>query len=67
MRDIKKGAGFPRASALFLGDWNVLQEHEPPPSVMTLPPGPVQACLLMRPGVLVLFPATQLSAASEMS
>lgn len=45
-RDIKEGSGFPCASALFLGDWNVLQEqHELPHSVMALPPGTVQACL----------------------
>lgn len=46
LRDIKEGSGFPCASALFLGDWNVLQEqHELPRSVMALPPGTVQACL----------------------
>lgn len=44
--DIKEGSGFPCASALFLGDWNVLQEqHELSHSVMALPPGTVQACL----------------------
>lgn len=45
-RDIKEGSGFPCASALFLGDWNVLQEqHELPRAVMALPPGTLQACL----------------------
>lgn len=40
-----EGSGFPCASALFLDDWNVLQEqHEPSRSVMALPPGAVQAC-----------------------
>lgn len=39
----KEGSGFPCASALFLGDWNVLQEL--PHSVMALPPGTVQVCL----------------------
>lgn len=58
---------FSCASALSSGDWNVLQEREPPPSVMALPPGTVQASVLMSPGVLVLFPATQLSSASETS
>lgn len=46
LSDIKDGSGFPCASALFLGDWNVLQEqHKLPRSVMALPPGTVQACL----------------------
>lgn len=43
----KEGSGFPCASALFLGDWNVLQEQfKLPHSVMALPPGTVQTRLI---------------------
>lgn len=67
LKDIKEGSGFPCASALFLVDWNVLQEqHKLCNGFTTRQCASWPDVFLMRSGVLVLFPAAQTSASSEM-
>lgn len=67
LKDIKEGSGFPHASALFLGYWNVLQEqHKLSNGFTTRHCASWPKVFLMRSGMLVLFPATEASASSEM-
>lgn len=67
LKGIKEGSGFPHASALFLGYWNDLQEqHKLSNGFTTKHCASWPKVFLMRSGMLVLFPAPEASASSEM-